>query len=314
MERRGFLCSIGGAAAAAAIGAGSQSAGAAQTGEQLERRLYGPALSVIGMGGIVVMNVEQTEADEAVAWAVDHGVNYFDVAPSYGNAEERLGPALEPYRKDAFLACKTVKRDAAGAQTELEQSLKTLRTDYFDLYQFHGFTKPEEVEQALGPGGAIETFMKAREKGLIRHIGFSAHSVAAAEKAMDMFHFDSVLFPFNCVCMLNGNFGPQILNRAIAEGTACLALKAMAWTKWAEGEQRTHPKAWYRPITDPELADLAVRYTLSLPVTAAVPPGDVGSFKLAVQVATGFKPLSEDEERELTRRLQGVEPIFRHEE
>jgi len=311
MERRDFLSAVAAAAAGTALGPAMPAT--AQTGGQLHKRVYGPALSIIGLGGIAVMNVEQPAANDTVAWAVDHGVNYFDVAPSYGNAEERLGPALKPYRDGAFLACKTGKRDAAGAQAELEQSLKTLQTDYFDLYQFHGFTKAEEVDQAMAPGGAMETFMKAREKGQIRRIGFSSHSIDAALKAMDAFHFDSVLFPLNCVCMQTGNFGPQVLERAEQEGTACLALKAMAWTKWAEGEERKYPGTWYRPTDDPELASLALRYTLGLPVTAAVPPGDAGLFKMAVRIAMEYKPLTVDEQQELSRRLQGVEPIFRHE-
>ena len=131
--------------------------------EPLERRQYGRTeerLSVIGFGGMVVQNVTAKEASAYVAEAVDRGVNYVDVAPFYGNAQERLGPALEPYRRQCFLACKTLERDAAGAAAELDESLRLLRTDHFDLYQLHALIDLEEVEQAFGPGGAVEVLKR----------------------------------------------------------------------------------------------------------------------------------------------------------
>jgi aryl-alcohol dehydrogenase-like predicted oxidoreductase len=156
----------------------------------MERRALGKTgqeLSIVGFGGIVVMNVEPPKASRLVSEAVDRGVNYFDVAPSYGNAEERLGPALAPYRDRAFLACKTGKRGKEEAAQELRQSLARMQTDHFDLYQLHALTSMEEMEQALGPGGALEAFLEARDAGLIRYIGFSAHSVETALAAMDRF-------------------------------------------------------------------------------------------------------------------------------
>ena len=197
----------------------------------MEKRLLGRTgeqLSVVGFGGILVMNEEPQAASRLVAQAVDRGINYFDVAPSYGNAEERLGPALEPYRKRVFLACKTEMRTRDGAAAALRQSLQRLRTDHFDLYQFHGVSKMGEVEQILGPGGAMEAFLEAKDKGLIRFIGFSAHSEEAALALMDRFPFDSILFPFNWVCWHQGQFGPRVLEKAMQKGVGRLALKALA--------------------------------------------------------------------------------------
>ena len=133
----------------------------------LPRRRYNGDvdLSVVGFGAIVIMGMDQGEANGVVAEAVDGGINYFDVAPSYGDgeAEEKLGPALEPHRKKVFLACKTMERDARGAAAELNRSLKRLKTDHVDLYQFHAVTEMEEVDQIFAPGGACEAFVKARE-------------------------------------------------------------------------------------------------------------------------------------------------------
>src|SRR5690348_773023 len=130
----------------------------------------GEELSIIGFGGIVVSGMAQPDADAIVAEAFDRGINYFDVAPSYGDAEERLGPALEPYRDRVFLACKTGKRDREGAAAELRASLRKLRTDHVDLYQLHALAKPEDVAQAFGPGGALEAFQEARQQGLTRFL------------------------------------------------------------------------------------------------------------------------------------------------
>src|SRR5574340_703171 len=204
MERRDFLKSTlaGGTLAAPAKSA-------------LPRRRYkgNIELSIIAFGGIVVVGQEQKDADREVAQAIDRGVNYFDVAPSYGKgeAEIKLGNALVPHRKNIFLACKTQERTADGARKELEQSLTRAHTGHFDLYQFHAVTTMQDVETILGKGGAGETFLKAREEGKVRHLGCSAHSVEAAFAMLDRFPLDSILFPINYICFGQGNFGPQVI-------------------------------------------------------------------------------------------------------
>lgn len=270
-------------------------------------------LSIIGFGAIVLMGMEQRDANRIVAEVVDKGINYFDVAPSYGagEAETKLGPALEPHRKKVFLACKTMSRDATGAREELERSLTRLRTDHLDLYQFHAVTKMEEVEQIFAPAGAMETFVKAREEGKVHHIGFSAHSEEAAIALLDRFHFDSMLFPTNFVCFTSGHFGPRVIAHAKEKGTARLALKAMAYTPWGKDEEHTIPKCWYKPISDPELAGLALRFTLSEDITAAIPPGDERLYRIALGAAGGFKPLSGAERKHLAERAQKLEPLFK---
>lgn len=283
----------------------------------MERRKYGNTdreLSIIGLGGVVLCGMTQAEADTIVGEALNRGVNYFDVAPSYGHEQEtekRLGPALKGHRDEAFLACKTGRRDRAGAEEELHRSLKHLQTDHFDLYQLHAISTVEEVEQAFGPNGAMETFLKAQQEGLVRHLGFSAHSVEAALLAMDRFNFASALFPINFVTFYEGGFGPQIIAKAEEKGVARLALKAMARTNWKEGDPRPYPHCWYEPLTDPHLADLALRFTLSQPITAAVPPGDPRLFRLAMDLADRFQPITGEELEELRNYGRGLQPIFR---
>jgi len=319
MQRRDFLRK--GTAAAAGLAASNKlltPLAKASEGAKLapiaKRRLgkTGVDLSIIALGGIVVMDTEQPFANNIVAEAFDRGINYFDVAPQYGNAQQILGPALEPYRKRSFLACKTLMRDKDGAASDLEDSLRKLRTDHVDLYQFHAVTTKEDVEKIFGPNGAMVTFQAARKAGKVRFIGFSAHSVENAFSMLDHYDFDTILFPINFVLFSQANFGPQVLERAHEKGMGILALKSMAKTTWPEAERKNHPepKCWYQPSALPEEAALGLRWTLSHPVTAAVPPGDEKYFRLAMDVAQKFEPIKPEEEKALMARAQGVEPIF----
>ena len=266
-----------------------------------------------GGGGIGQVWGETTrdEAIRAVHSALDLGINYFDVAPAYGDAEERLGPALEGIRNQVFLACKTTDRSEKGAQKELHRSLKRLKTDHFDLYQLHAMTTQQDLDEVMKLGGALDAFIKARDQGVIRYIGFSAHSAEVAEKLMDQFDFDSVLFPINWVNYFQENFGPDVVKKAEKKNIGRLALKAMARSKWDEGSNLSQfPKCWYMPVESEEEARLALRFTLSQPITAAIPPGELKFFDWATKIASDFKPLTDLEVQELKKRSQGLKAIF----
>jgi aryl-alcohol dehydrogenase-like predicted oxidoreductase len=282
---------------------------------QIPRRKYkdGTDLSILGLGGMLLVGMEQREANSIVAEALDQGINYFDVAPFYGSgqAEQRMGPALASHRDGIFLACKTLERSAQGAREELEQSLRHLRTDHLDLYQFHAVSDLEEVNEIFAPGGALEAFLLAREQGKIRHMGFSAHSVEAALAMFDRFRFDSVLFPVNFICYARGNFGPQVVARTKESGAAILAIKAMAHGPWRKGEMRKYPNCWYRPIEDRELARKALRFTLSEGATAAVPPGDERLFRMALELAHDLLPMGAEERKDLLAGTRGLRPLMR---
>ncbi|MDX9812046.1 MAG: aldo/keto reductase [Bacteroidales bacterium] len=297
--------------------AGLQGMKRAPEPSKLEKRSLGKTgamLSVIGFGGIVVMDATPAAAAAAVRKAIDAGVNYFDVAPSYGDAEVKLGPALEPYRKDVFLACKTGRRTRDEARKELEKSLVNMRTDHFDLYQHHAVTTLEEVDQILGPGGAMETFLEARKEGKIKFIGFSAHSVEAALALMTRFDFDTILFPFNYATWYAGNFGPQVLEMAHGKNMGILALKSMARGPWGEGADKSgYPKCWYEPLTSEQDIEKGLRFTLSHPITAAVPPGEEKLFMMALGMADRLKPLDDGEVLEMKEKAFKGEPLFRYE-
>jgi len=310
MKRRTFIHSaVAGTMAGPILGAAP--------GKVIPKRKYrdNVELSIIGFGGIVVTGQEQDAANRVVADSYDRGINYFDVAPTYadGEAEIKLGNALKPYRKNVFLACKTTQRDAAGARNELERSLQRLHTDHFDLYQFHAVTTMDDVEKIFAPGGAAELFLKAKQEGKARYLGLSAHGTEAAIAVMERFPVDSILFPVNYVCFAEGNFGPQILAKAKEKGVARLALKALAHQQWPEGTDRkksSHPKCWYEPVAERELARKALRFTLSEDITAAIPPGDERIYALALELAADLKPITPAERSELLASAEGLKPIF----
>jgi predicted aldo/keto reductase-like oxidoreductase len=314
MHRREFVVRATGAGAALSIFPAGLSGLEREKGPGgLERRALGKTgekLSVIGFGGIVVMNATTEQAAERVRTAVEAGVNYFDVAPSYGNAEDMLGPALEPHRKGVFLACKTEGRTKDAANAELESSLKKMRTDHFDLYQHHAVTKKADVEKILGPGGAMEAFEAAKKAGKVRFVGFSAHSVEAATALMDGYAFDTILFPVNYATWHAGGFGPQVLAKAKEKGMGILCLKAMAKGPWSEGAQKRYAKCWYEPLDTPEDAAMGLRFTLSHPVTAAIPPGDETLFAMALKIAAGFQPLAPAEVETIKARGLAAAPLF----
>jgi predicted aldo/keto reductase-like oxidoreductase len=272
--------------------------------------ITGEKLSVIGFGGVVVMDETPKTSSQYVAQAIDRGINYFDVAPAYGNAQQRLGPALKPYRHKVFLACKTEQRTAKKAMADLRNSLKVLRTDHIDLYQMHAVNTKEDLRQVTGPGGALEAFCQAREKGLVRYLGFSSHNDTIALKLLDCFNFDSVLFPVNCVSWYNKNVGPAVVKKALAKNTAILALKALAKRKWKAKEDHRGFKSWYKPVDTFADAALSLRFTLSQPVTAAVSPGDADLLWLACEIADHFTPITKHDITVIKKYVRNLSSLF----
>lgn len=279
----------------------------------MQYREYGTSgveLSVIGFGGICVMNESTEDAQRIVDHARERGINYFDVAPQYGNAEEMLGPALEQHRKDVFLACKTLKRDAESARADFERSLERLRTDWFDLYQLHAIETKDDVDRILAPGGTLELLTELKKTGRVRHVGFSAHNEDLAIQLLSAYRFDSVLFPINWITWYRGEIGKRLMQRAIEKGTAVLSLKALAIRRWTDEEERNWSKTWYKPAETAEEVSRGVRFTLSRAVTAAVSPGHEQLLWKACDAAEDFEPLNDDEERNLEEMATSIEPVF----
>ena len=264
----------------------------------------GLEVSVIAFGGIMLNEVPQDVANQTVERAVSAGINLFDVGPTYGNAQDILGPALAPYRDKVFLACKTEPNQTKEeVKRDLENSLKVLQTDYFDLYQLHEVVDKNSLKQALASGGALEAIIDAREEGLINNIGFSAHSEWAALKLMDSFDFDTVMFPINWNYWLNESQGKKVIARARETDKGILAIKALAHRRWQEDDEKQDYHTWYKPLFDNrELAELALKFTLSQDIDTAVPPGDIRMLDYSLEMLNNLAAplhLSKEEENKL---------------
>lgn len=273
----------------------------------------GREVSIVGFPGLCLMRLDQDGANRTVRDAFERGVNYFDNAPAYGKdgeCEVKMGPALRGLDRDKiFLACKTKARDADGARKELERSLERHQTDHFDLYQLHHLVTVDEVEKALGPGGAIETLLEAREQGKLRWIGFSAHSTKAAVTALKKFNFDTVMFPISFAEYYLRDFGKAVLEAAEARGSAVLAIKPMCMGAWPAGVERTRDW-WYRTTETAEEVSLALRFSLSLKgVVTGFPPAFAELLDRAIVAARDYRPATQadrDHLREFARKCESV--------
>ena len=255
----------------------------------MEYRILGRTnieVSAIGFGGIMVNNKDQDKVNQMVAEAIDKGVNIFDVGPTYGDAQSKLGPALKPYRDDVVLTCKTEPDNTKDeVRADIENSLEFLETDYFDVYQLHEVTDENALKKALGPDGALEAIIEAQQEGLVKYIGFSAHSERAALKLMNSFDFDTVMFPINWNYWFNENQGSKVIEKARETNKGILAIKALAQRRWQENEKRHNYNTWYKPVFDhDELAELALRFTLSQDIDTAISPGDKRMFDKGLNI------------------------------
>ena len=213
-----------------------------RTGHTSTRTLFGAA---------ALGEVNQDEADRTLDVLLEYGVNHLDTAASYGEAELRIGPWMARHRQDFFLATKTEKRTYQEAKEELQRSLEKLRTDYVDLWQIHAITEPKELEIALGPGGALEAFIEAREQGLVRFLGITGHGTRIAElhiRSLERFDFNSVLLPYNYIMMQNPQYAAdfEALHKMCQEqNVAMQAIKSIARGPW--GDKTQNRACWYEP-------------------------------------------------------------------
>lgn len=275
-----------------------------RTGHESTRLLF---------GGAAFHSVSQAEADTTLDVLLEYGINHIDTAASYGESERRIGPWMKRYRDRFFLATKTEDRTRQAARQSLMRSLELLQTDHVDLFQLHNLATQAEWEIALGPGGALEAFIEAREQGLIRFIGVTGHGTDIArlhKKALERFDFDSVLLPYNYPMMQNPQYAADVrhLFRICAErNVAIQTIKSITRAPWGD-----HPhtrSTWYDPLEDQADIDLAVHWVLGEPVFLNS-VADIHLLPRVLDAAVRFqrKP-SEDEMQALVSRAS-LEPLF----
>lgn len=325
MKRRTFLKLAGGAAVGVAMGDRAWALATpepvvAKVGDMPYRVLgrTGFKVSVVSFGGLALVHGTQEEGTASLHRAFDNAVNYFDVAPAYGKdgeCETKMGIGLQGLdRSKYFLACKTKKRDAAGAREELERSLTRLKTDHFDVYQLHHLVKPEDVKTALGPGGAMETILKAKEEGKVRAIGFSAHTTKAALLAMEGFGFDTVMFPINYVEYFVRGFGKDVLKMAQEKKAAVLSIKTISAGAWPKDAKKSR-QWWYRSLEEQEEINLAYRWTLSLPgVVMGYSSSWMDLEDKCIAAGKAFRPATDADATKLEQMAQDTGTLFKREE
>lgn len=275
------------------------------TGHQSSRVIFGAA---------ALSDVTQARADEAVETVLAHGVNHFDTAASYGDSELRLGPWLERHRSEVFLATKTGERLKEAANDELHRSLERLRTDHVDLWQLHNLVDAAEWEVALGPGGALEAAVAARDEGLIRFIGITGHGLEVATRhlaSLERFPFDSVLLPYSYLMMQDPVYAAEF--EALAEvcserGVAVQTIKAISRRPWGD---RPHDRStWYQPLEDPQAIGLAVHWVLGREEFFLNTVGDVDLLTRVLAEAARFERRPSEEEMAALVRDEEMVPLF----
>jgi len=275
-----------------------------RTGHMSTRTLFGAA----ALGGVT-----QDVANRTLDSLLEYGVNHIDTAHSYGHAEERLGPWLKHHRDEFFLATKTEKRTYQGAWDELCTSLDLMNTDHIDLWQMHILVNPDEWETAMGPGGALEAFIEAREKGLVSYLGVTGHGVTIPHmhmRSLERFDFDAVLLPYNYTMMQNPQYATdfETLAQLCQEREVALqTIKAMCRGPW--GDKPKIRSCWYEPFEDDAEIETAVSYILNRPNVFLNTIGDVNLLPKVLDAAVRFQPT---DQAELDAKMSQIEmePLF----
>jgi len=228
------------------------------TGHESTRILFGAA----ALGGM-----KQSKADATLEIVRAAGINHIDTAASYGDSELRLADFLKDHRNDVFLATKTGDRTGSAARASIERSLERMQVDHVDVIQFHNLAQDDQWDTAMGPGGALEAAIAARDEGLVRFIGVTGHGTRIAEmhlKSLSRFDFASVLLPYNPMMLKDDRYArefEELYALCRAKGVAMQTIKSIARRRWQADD--TSPKfSWYEPIRDHDALTHAVHWVL----------------------------------------------------
>ncbi|HKY54060.1 MAG TPA: aldo/keto reductase [Anaerolineales bacterium] len=283
----------------------------------METRRFGRTghMSTVAIFGAAAFSeISQADADKVMEMVIEAGVNHIDVAPSYGQAEERIGPWMPRERGRFFLGCKTMERTKEGAWNEMQASLKRLQTENFDLYQCHAITTMQELDSVTMKGGALEAFVKAREEGFTKYLGITGHGVDAPKiylEALRRFDFDSVLFPINFVQMANPEYRKyteELIETCKAKDVGTMIIKSITKAPW--GERQHTATTWYEPFDQMDEIQRAVNFVLSYDVTGICTAGDTRVLPMVLKACENFTRLSSSEMEEMIRSGQQYEPLF----
>ncbi|MCD6562427.1 MAG: aldo/keto reductase [Thermoproteales archaeon] len=272
-------------------------------------------VSIITIGGCAPGFASTLEeATKAFKEAISLGLNVVDIAPTYGKAEDRLGPLIKKYRDKLIITEKTKQRTKKDAWIELNKSLEKLGAKYFDVYQFHAVDTIEDLEKIFSRDGAIHAFIEAKEVGLIKNIGITSHNVQTILKALEKFDFDTVMTPINAGNMIiprpQNDFRP-LLKIAIDRDIGVIAIKAIAKRRWSTSNKRYN--TWYEPFDQQDDVDKALWFALSQePVATYSMACDLKLWPLIIKAAQRFKRLDKKEQEDVIKCFaqKSAMPLF----
>jgi aryl-alcohol dehydrogenase-like predicted oxidoreductase len=276
------------------------------------RRLgrLGHQSSVLIYGAASLSDVDQDTADRSVQEALDAGINHFDVAASYGDAELRLGPWMPRIRDQIFLATKTGQRDAESAYRQINESLERLQTDHVDLIQLHAVTSMDELDQVTAPDGALAAAVRARDEGLAGAIGITGHGHLAPAVhlgALRRYDFDTVLTPVNYALSLRSDYYTEFTSltaETARRDVGLMTIKSGARRNWPGGNRGSYT-TWYEPLDQQEWITASVAWVLShQEITGIATASDVGLLKLYVEAEKVADEMPRDD---AAARLRSVE-------
>ena len=276
-----------------------------RTGHNSTRAIFGAA---------ALGSVSQDEADLALEILLEYGVNHIDTAPSYGDAELRLGPWMPNHRMDFFLATKTMERTREGAWKELIQSFERMRVDSVDLWQMHYLVDEQEWETAFGPGGALEALVEARDQGLVRYLGITGHDVEVPRmhlRSLERFDFDSVLLPYNYLMMQNPSYAADfesLVQLCSERNIAVQTIKSLVKAPWGEREQLGN--TWYEPLTEQNDIDRAVGWVLGRSGVFLITAADVELLPRVLDAASRAEVRPSEEEMAKAAKRASMKPLF----
>jgi aryl-alcohol dehydrogenase-like predicted oxidoreductase len=276
-----------------------------KTGHQSSRAIFGS----VSLGGI-----SQSEADQVLDLLWQYGINHIDTAPKYGEAELRLGPWMKKYRDKFFLATKTNERTYQDAKDQFQRSLDRLQVDHVDLLQFHNLTDVVEREIIMGPGGALEFLVEAREKGLTRFIGITGHGLDVPRfhrQTLERFDFDSVLLPCNYLLMQEPNYAGEfqrLISYCHKHQIAVQTIKSIARGYW--GDKEWSRSTWYEPLSNEEAITKCVHWVLGIPGIFLNTVGDLQELPKVLKAADSFEKRPADEEMNAVVEEMKMQTLF----
>ncbi|MEX2159418.1 MAG: aldo/keto reductase [Dehalococcoidia bacterium] len=277
-----------------------------KTGHESTRTIFGAAA--------LARVATDEEAAPVLELVLEHRINHIDTAAMYGYSERRLAPWLASHRDKFFLATKTHERTYEKARDQFHHSLERMRVDSVDLLQLHNLVEPDEWETAMGPGGALEAAVEAREQGRVRFIGVTGHGVTVAKmhkRSLERFPFDSVLLPYNYTMMQNPQYAADFVElerTCIERGVAMQTIKGITLGPWNEKEH-THD-TWYEPLEDPADIARAVHWVLGRPNVFLNTAATIPLLSAILDAAARFDSTPSDAAMEEMLSARGMTPMF----